>query len=121
MIDRLADVTRAEIAAAQAGDGSVAQSFLETAIPGKPEDSGLYWSVIAVLRAADGTDPDASAKIRGVFTEWVDAVHGEVADPVLAETIRLVGDGLFLCAVSGLPLPSEELRARVFTSLLARV
>lgn len=121
LIDRLADVTRAEIAAAKTGNGSIARSFLETAIPGKPEDSGMYWSVIAVLRASGSADKESTRKIRAIFSEWVNAVHDEIDDPVLAETIRLVGDGLFLCAVSGLPVPEEALRRQVFASLLARV
>lgn len=120
LIDRLAEVTRAEIADAKAGNRSVARSFLETAVPGNPEDSGMYWSVIAVLRSADGADAQASGKIRAIFTEWIDALHDEIDDPVLAETIRLVGDGLFLCAVSGLPVPADDLQRRIFASLLAR-
>ncbi|WGW11040.1 TetR/AcrR family transcriptional regulator [Saxibacter everestensis] len=121
LVDRLAEVTDKEIAEARTGQQSVARWFLETSVPGPEDEMSLYWSVIAVLRTADGAEDSVSKRIESIFTHWIDALHDEVKDPVLAETIRLVGDGLFLSAVAGLPVPDEALMRKVFDRLLSQL
>lgn len=115
LVERLAALAETEIAQARA-HGSAARWYLENALPGP--DTGLYWSVIAVLKSADGTNPELGAKVRKVFGSWSDLVRAEVADPVLAETICMIGDGVFLNAVLGFQIPDPELLRDVNERLL---
>ena len=39
------------------------------------------------------------------FHRWDEPLLAEVTDPVLAQTIRLVGLGLYLGSVAGIPAP----------------
>ncbi len=48
---------------------------------------------------------------------WDKGLQTEIADPVQAEIIRLVGDGLYLAAMLGLPQPDPELHRQVVERL----
>jgi hypothetical protein len=52
-----------------------------------------------------------------IFNGWRDLIHEQVKDPVTAEIVRLVGDGLFLSALSGVPLPDREIVERMLRRL----
>lgn len=56
-----------------------------------------------------------------VFNRWSELLTDYIGDPVLAEIVRLVGDGLYLSALSGLPSPDPDLLKQVFDRLLAQV
>ena len=45
-------------------------------------------------------------------------MRAAVSDPIQAELIRLVGNGVYLSAIAGLPLPEPEMLARVFDRVL---
>lgn len=103
-----------------------AQAYLQYSIP--TEDEGFFTSLIAAVRT--GTGPDAGADpetedraarlLVEIFTAWEAPMRAEIDDPVQAELIKLVGNGIYLSAIAGLPLPDSDLLAAVFDRVLAR-
>ncbi|APU17235.1 MULTISPECIES: TetR/AcrR family transcriptional regulator [Actinoalloteichus] len=118
LVHRLADEGTAELTQARAMDGlDAVRFFLETSVPVDQQEASLYWSVIANLRSSE-IGREAAEILRAVFGNWADLLVERIGDPVIAETIRLVGDGLYLSALVGLPEPDPQILRRVFERLL---
>lgn len=115
LAQRLADAADAEFEQAVAS-GDVVGFFLRTSVP-ESSDSALFWSLLAALRTKDVASPHARELVIYCFVRWAEILHEHVADPVTAEIVRLVGDGLYLSALAGLPMPDpdvlEEVRVRL--------
>ncbi|RCV47573.1 TetR/AcrR family transcriptional regulator [Marinitenerispora sediminis] len=119
LVRRLTDQAADEFREARAEPGGVVRTFLRVSVPTSAEETALYSSVIAALRGNEDVPPEAWELMQWVFTEWGTLLHEEIGDPVLAETVRLVGDGLYLSAMSGLPMPDPLLLERVTDHLIA--
>lgn len=117
LAERLRDYTSANIERANA-DGAV-RVFLETSRPDSAE-SEHYWAVFSALRSGIEVSDATRELVQEVFTVWSDALHAAVDDPVLADTIRLVGDGLYLGAVLGLEPLDDTAVERVIARLDGR-
>lgn len=107
LVQRLVQQAENEFAEARAVEGGVVRAFLATSVP-QSSEAAVYWSIIAALRSNELVSEEASRLVGHVFAEWSALLKEEIGDPVLAETIRLVGDGLYLSALAGLPLPDAE-------------
>ncbi len=118
---RLSEDAEAEFAQAEQEGVDVARYFLETSLPGSDEEMALYWSVIAALRTAEGLTDDGARVLARVFGRWSELLTDYIGDPVLAETVRLVGDGLYLSALAGLPQPEPQVLRGIFDRLLTQV
>ena len=103
LIEGLAERLRAYTSAnlQRAADDGVVRTFLETSRPDSVE-AEHYWAVFSALRIGIEVSDETRQLVQEVFTAWSDALHRAVDDPVLADIIRLVGDGLYLGAVLGL-------------------
>ncbi|GAA1096360.1 TetR/AcrR family transcriptional regulator [Nocardiopsis composta] len=118
LIRRLSDLAQSEFReAAESGEG-VVRVFLRTSLPQSAEEADVYGSIIAALRSKEGMSEASRDLVRNFFEEWSRLLHQELDDPVLAETIRLVGDGLYLSAVVGLPQPEPEVLQAVMDRLI---
>ena len=84
---------------------SAARAFLDFALPASEQEAAATSALIAAVRADDSVGPDAAAALAAGFQRWDEPLLAGVADPVLAQTIRLVGLGLYLGSVAGLPVP----------------
>ncbi|MGV9674436.1 TetR/AcrR family transcriptional regulator [Nocardia sp. NPDC003482] len=121
LVRRLGDRTAEQLAQARAQGRSVAEWYLQT--PNLDNDSdalelALYRSMVAAMRTVEGPQDDEDDEVRGALTEvmssWNDGLTDELDDPVRADLIRLVGDGVYLRALLGLPpIPAERYRAVV--------
>lgn len=86
-----------------------------------PDDAleiALFRSTLAAFRSTDGTPgavQDAVVEMMGMYDR---VLQDEFDDPVHAEIVRLVGDGLYLAALVGLPGPDPDLHRRVVERLL---
>ena len=96
---------------------SVAEWYLRTA--DDPDEIALYRSLIAVLRSVDVGDEVQKAVVDSLAV-YDDALRAEIADPVQAEIVRLVGDGVFLAGILGASPPDPDLYSRVVDRLLGR-
>lgn len=114
LAQRLVEFTEANLARARAE--GVVRVFLETSLPGSDE-ADYYWAVFSALRSGMDVGDDVHGRVQHVFTVWSEALHQHLADPVEADVIRLVGDGLYLGAVLGLEPLSPEALEQVFTRL----
>ncbi|MGI8869864.1 MAG: TetR family transcriptional regulator [Mycobacteriales bacterium] len=117
LAQRLRDYTDANLALADTR--GAARAFLQTSRPSTAE-AQHYWAVIAAVQSDTAAVSDRTrAILHDVFTDWSTRLKAEISDPVLADIIRLVGDGLYLAAVTGLlPLPARRTQ-RVINHLIA--
>lgn len=121
LIASLAEDCAAALAAAGDDGAAVARVYIEASSPQAPEERALHWSILAALRASDPSDEAASAGLRTMFDGWAAPLRATIGDPVLAETIRLVGDGIFLNALLGIPPAPPEVHEQVLARLLAQL
>lgn len=119
LLERVRDSVAGEMGR-RAASGDAARAYLEYALPEDDAEGGFFTSLIAAVRTGEDADPRALAGLAESFRAWEQPLRDAVADPVQAETIRLVGNGLYLSAIAGLPQPDPELLAAVFDRLLVR-
>ncbi|MDF0529183.1 TetR/AcrR family transcriptional regulator [Tsukamurella sp. 8F] len=112
VVDRLSQRWNADI-----GD-SVARWYLAAPEGDEAREAQMLTSIAAALRTADRRDDEVHAAVCHLNRQWDDAIRSEVPDPVTAETVRLVGDGLLLAAMLGLPMPEPDLYKQVVARLL---
>lgn len=116
LAQQLRTFTEANLARARV-DG-VVRTFLETSLPGSDE-ADYYWAVFSALRGGIEVSEATKTLVQSVFTVWSDALRGAIDDPVAADVVRLVGDGLYLSAVLGLTPMDEAAVRRVLDRLIA--
>ncbi|MFE3289880.1 TetR/AcrR family transcriptional regulator [Rhodococcus sp. NPDC059234] len=117
MVRRLGE--RSDQQLAESGS-SVAEWYLQTLDAGTTNELALFQSTIAALRSVDGQQGEVQQAVIDMMRSWDDGLRAEFADPVQAEIVRLVGDGLYLAALMGLPQPDPELHRKVVSRLLGR-
>ena len=118
LVGRLVELAEVEFREARESGEGVVRVFLRTSLPQSPEEKELYWAVIAALRSHEDLGEEAVQRVRYLFTHWRDLLHAELTDPVLAELILRAGDGLYMAAIAGMPLPEPELTQRMIDRLV---
>lgn len=96
---------------AAAARGAAAETWLRLSAVDGPEHRAAR-VLLSLLRVAAGRvdlPPEVGVAVRG----WQSAIEAEVGDPVRAEVVRLVGDGLFAEALLGSPPAPERVDALV--------
>jgi AcrR family transcriptional regulator len=86
----------------------VVETFLRVSSVESEESAAGLWALLTALRGTDELPDTAKDDVLFIFNGWSTVIHESIEDPVTAEIVRLVGDGLFLSALSGVPLPSQE-------------
>ena len=74
--------------------------------------------MVAAMRSADGQHDEVQRAVVDVMRAWDDGLSAEFDDPVTAEIVRLVGDGIYIGALLGLPRPDHELHRALIERLL---
>lgn len=127
LVERLGERASTQLAEMRANGTPVAEWYLQTPDPTTQADAvelALYRSLLATMRTIDASassEPDAvQSALDGVMTAWSDGLDDEVDDPVRADTIRLVGDGVYLRALLGLPPLDPDRYRAVVDRLLER-
>ncbi|MEV6656744.1 TetR/AcrR family transcriptional regulator [Nocardia fluminea] len=126
LVQRLGDRARAQLEEARSSGSSIAEWYLQTPDPTTQDDAvelALYRSLLATMRTIDasGSEPDEVQRaLDAVMVAWSDNLDTEVDDPVRADTIRLVGDGVYLRALLGLPQIEPARYRAVVDRLLQR-
>jgi AcrR family transcriptional regulator len=102
---------------AKARESGVVEMFLEVSWVESEESAAGLWALLTALRGKGELSEQARADVLFIFNGWRDLIHEQVADPVTAEIVRLVGDGLFLSALAGAPLPDREVVEQILRRL----
>lgn len=118
MVRRLGDRADAQLAEAVAGGSSISEFYLQVIPPEAMDQYPLLRSAVASLRTVDGKHDEIQQAVIEVMRAWDDGLRKEIDDPVLAEIVRLAGDGIFLAALLGLPQPDPALHRQVVERLL---
>ena len=87
----------------------VVETFLRDSTTPSEESAAGLWALLTALRGNDELSAAARNDVLFTFDGWARLLREEIKDPVTAEIVRLVGDGLFLSALSGVPLPPREI------------
>jgi AcrR family transcriptional regulator len=92
--------TDAALQQAAAG-GTAALTWLRLSVPSE-EQRRLWAGLLATVRLA-GSDAALPPQLVEHIQRWQRLLTDELGDPVRAEVVRLVGDGLLLQSLSGIP------------------
>jgi len=92
----------------RAREAGAVETFLRVSEVESAESAAGLWALLTAMRGKDGLSDTAKGDVLFIFEGWAALLHEQIEDPVTAEIVRLVGDGLFLSALSGVPLPSQE-------------
>lgn len=98
--------------AAAAAEGLMAVAWLRLSVPG-PSDRTLYRAMSSMLRLTATGEFDLPAEVAEAERRWLQMLTAELGDPVRALLVRLVGDGLFLAALTGQPPTTDEVEQLV--------
>lgn len=93
---------------ARARETGVVETFLRVSEVESAESAAGLWALLTAMRGKAELSETAKDDVLFIFNGWSAAIHEQIEDPVTAEIVRLVGDGLFLSALSGVPLPGHE-------------
>ncbi|WP_328289660.1 TetR/AcrR family transcriptional regulator [Nocardia aurantiaca] len=125
LLRRLAERADQQVRTAVEQGRSVAEWYLQAPHPEDDADAvelALYRSMLAAMRTVDAPPDAAQAETDRALTEvmgsWKTALDNEIRDPVRAEIVRLVGDGVYLRALLGMPPIEPEMYRQVVSRLL---
>ncbi|KIQ08128.1 TetR family transcriptional regulator [Rhodococcus sp. Leaf7] len=118
MVRRLGDRADAQRVDAEKAGSSLAQWYLQPPDATSAEEVALYRSTLAALRSMDGRPGEVHQAVIEVMGMWDRALQREIEDPVHAEIVRLVGDGIYFAALLGLPQTDADLHRAVVERLL---
>ncbi|WP_112141022.1 TetR/AcrR family transcriptional regulator [Glycomyces dulcitolivorans] len=99
---------REEVNFLEARSQGVVETYLRDSTSPSKESAASLWALLSALRGNDELSAAARNDVLFTFDGWAKLLHENIEDPVTAEIVRLVGDGLFLSALAGVPLPSQE-------------
>ncbi|AYF78996.1 TetR/AcrR family transcriptional regulator [Nocardia yunnanensis] len=126
LLRRVGERADEQVEAVAAQGRSVAEWYLQAPHPEDETDAvelALYRSMLAAMRTIEGPQDAAQAEtdraLAEVMGSWKTALDNEIDDPVRAEIVRLVGDGVYLRALLGLPPLDPALYRRVVARLLS--
>jgi AcrR family transcriptional regulator len=118
LTERLAtEIDRAVADAPDDSDGLI-RWYIETALPGSESETRLTRSLMASLRSDDQAGEPDTVPLHELFDRYALPLE-RLSDPVLALHVRLVGDGLFVNALVGLPPPGPDALEAIIQRLLA--
>ncbi|MFI9123538.1 TetR/AcrR family transcriptional regulator [Streptomyces bikiniensis] len=105
-------VTRAvrrfdERVTAAAAQGVMGAAWLRLAVP-TPSERTLYRAMMSMLRLTATGELELPGEVADAESRWQDMLVAELGDPVRARTVRLVGDGLLMAALTGRPATPRE-------------
>jgi len=115
LVVRCDDEQQHAIETDRATAGSFTRAYLTVrTAPPKLQDQPIN----TALLAAAGTDPQYLAPVRVQLARWQARLECDGIDPVSATIVRLAADGIALCELLGLGVPTGDFRKQVIDKLL---
>jgi AcrR family transcriptional regulator len=110
LVRRLSERAEQQLGDAVAKGTSVAEWYLQTPNPDDATEAvelALYRSMVAAMRTIDAHSGPENDEVQqaliAMLDTWSEGLDHDIADPVHADIVRLVGDGVYLRALLGLP------------------
>lgn len=119
LTERLAAGIRRQIAEAPTDTADMVRWYLRistTELDGDEHETAIWRALLAGIRAGD--EESTGPGITALLAEWAEPLAG--LDPVVAEEVRLVADGLCLGALVGAPPPDPAVLDALVEALAAR-
>ncbi|WP_433197194.1 TetR/AcrR family transcriptional regulator [Nocardia sp. CA-107356] len=127
LVRRLGERAEQQLDAAVAKGTPVAEWYLQTPNPDNASDAlelALYRSMVAAMRTIDAKSGPETDEVQRALSDmmdsWSQGLDEDIDDPVHADIIRLVGDGVYLRALLGLPPVDPARYRKVVDRLLER-
>ena len=127
LVRRLSERADQQLGTAVAKGTSVAEWYLQTPNPDNESDAlelALNRSMVAAMRTIDANSGPETDEVQQALSDMLDAwsvgLDNDIDDPVRADIIRLVGDGVYLRALLGLPPVDPTRYKKVVDRLLDR-
>ena len=117
LTERLGTEIDQAVAKAPSEPDEIVRWYIETALPASEDEARLHRALIASLRSEDGATEPTGVPLHELFARYA-APLSRLADPVLAEQVRLIGDGLFIGALVGLPSPDQSMLEAIVRRLI---
>ncbi|GGA71855.1 TetR family transcriptional regulator [Pseudoclavibacter endophyticus] len=117
-VERLGERVAAQLDTAIANGESIARWYLEPADTESDTDVAMTRSILAVMRSADGAYDEVQRHLVRIMRRYDAHLVAELGDPVKAEIVRLMGDGVYLGQIIGMPAPDPELHRQAIERLL---
>lgn len=111
LVIRCVEQTDAAMVQASA-DGNAAVTWIRMSAVAGPADQAAR-AVLALTRLTGTGRVQLPDEVGAAMSRWQALMTAEVGDPVLGEIVRLVGDGLFLEALTAQPPHSDRVDAIV--------
>jgi len=93
-----------------AAAGSPTATYLRLSSPDEDDQAAVMVLIAALRREGNGLPPEVGQAV----SRWEEMITAELGDPVRAEVVRLVGDGLFGEAlITGTPPTAERVERLV--------
>ncbi|MEV6495582.1 TetR family transcriptional regulator [Actinoplanes sp. NPDC051633] len=92
---------------AAASHGMMAAAWLRLSVP-EPGERIVYRAMMSMMRLTATGEFDLPGEVGDAEQRWQQMLTAELGDPVRARLVRLVGDGLFMAALTGPPPTSDE-------------
>jgi AcrR family transcriptional regulator len=92
---------------AAAAEGLMAAAWLRLSVPG-PGERTVYRAMMSMMRLTTTGEFDLPGEVAAAEQRWQQMLTAELGNPVRARLVQLVGDGLFMAALTGQPPTSHE-------------
>lgn len=100
LLARADELTDADIAAGHAAPDGLAAYYLRTSFDDPAADSDVFRVVVALYKLAS-TEPRAAEAARAVLDRWRTELTTALGDPLTADLVATLGDGIYLRAIVG--------------------
>ncbi|MFC7344997.1 TetR/AcrR family transcriptional regulator [Saccharopolyspora griseoalba] len=100
LLDRLVRLTAADIEHAGSAPEGVVQYYLRSSVADASMDKPAHRAAVAALRLL-GSEPKVAEAMFEAGRLWSDLLAEHLDDPLTAELVGLIGDGLYLRATMG--------------------
>ncbi|MDD7968739.1 TetR/AcrR family transcriptional regulator [Actinomycetospora lemnae] len=100
LLDRARELNDADLATARTAPEGIARYYLRTSVTDPAGDSPVFRALVALVKLA-ATEPRAADATRRCFAVWREAMAEELGDPLTADIVAVVGDGMYLRAIVG--------------------
>ncbi|MGI6875321.1 TetR/AcrR family transcriptional regulator [Amycolatopsis sp. 3B14] len=108
LLDRLLRLTAADVEYARTAPEGVVRYYLLSSVTDADMTKPAHRASIAALRLL-GSEPKVTDAMNEVGRLWSELLAGHVGDPLTAEIVGLLGDGLYLRATLGGQAPQPLL------------